>query len=153
MAIDYPTTIGWIIVALYNIVFIYQDRPIIYQFWVAILDLHFQYSHQIVNNIIIGFPTLKNMGLDIKSILILQLELELLGFKISVINGGHLRFSGGYGLRIKCIMIDSSSAYLLTSVCKFSCFLHKSKHLPQRLTVIRPSTGTTRHVDFRWRWL
>ena len=65
-------------------------------------------------------------GLDIKLILILQFELKLIRFSILVINGGHLGFSGGYGLRIKCIIIDLNSAYLYTSVCKCSCFLHKS---------------------------
>ena len=37
--------------ALYNIVFIYQDQPIFYQFlvvFVPILDLHFLNGHQIV---------------------------------------------------------------------------------------------------------
>ena len=57
-----------------------------------------------LNNMIIEFPTFQNMGLDI--MLILQLELKLLVFSISVINGGHLGFLGGYGYRIKCIMID-----------------------------------------------
>ena len=60
----------------------------------------------------IEYPTFENMGLDIKKI-ILRLQLELLlVFSISVINGVHLGFSGGYGNRIKCIMIDLNSAYL-----------------------------------------
>ena len=64
------------------------------------------------NNMRIGFPTLENIGLDIKIILMLQLELKLLRILISVINVGHLRFSRGYGLWIKCIIIDLNSAYL-----------------------------------------
>ena len=79
MVSGYPAIIGWIIVALCNIVFIYQDHQLfinfLYFWWPSWIYI-FRMTTKWYNNMIIGFPTLENMDLDIKIIHILQLDFQ-----------------------------------------------------------------------------